>query len=59
MIAWIKSYIVLRTAADESLLDAMSMLDRASSTGGVSTVNIDKAKLRLARELVRRKIVFW
>lgn len=53
--------IRLRFHSTESLLDALDMLER-SYTGPKSSIpkaELERALCVIARELIRRKVIFW
>jgi hypothetical protein len=55
--------IALRFKDTDSLIEAMHLLERGKlvpkQKGGVPLTTIDDAMLIIARELIRRKVVFW
>lgn len=51
--------IVLRFKETDGLIAAMDLLERGRDRGAVSKAEIDRAMLVIARELIRRKVVFW
>lgn len=51
--------IVLRFKETDGLIAAMDMLKRGRDRHVVSKDEIDKAMLLIARELIRRKVIFW
>lgn len=51
--------IVLRFKDTDGLIAAMDLLERGRDRHVLSKVEIDTAMLLIARELIRRKVVFW
>ena len=53
--------ITLRFKSTEGLLDAMDMLEYSygSPKSPVSKAELESAMFLIARELIRRKVVFW
>ena len=53
--------ITLRFKSTDGLLAAMNMLEYSydNPKSSVSKVELESAMLLLARELIRRKVVFW
>ncbi len=53
--------ITLRFKSTDGLLAAMNMLERGHSNPKctVSKAELESAMLALARELIRRKVIFW
>jgi len=53
--------IVLRFKDTDSLIAAMDLLERSHSNpkSPVSKAELESAMIIIARELIRRKVVFW
>ena len=51
--------IALRFKETNGLIAAMDMLERGRDRHVVSRTEIDTAMLLIARELIRRKVIFW
>jgi hypothetical protein len=53
--------LALRFKDTDSLIAAMDMLERGynRSNPPVSKVELERAMLLIARELIRRRVVFW
>jgi hypothetical protein len=53
--------IVLRFKGTDSLLAAMDMLERSHNNpkSPVSKAELESAMIIIARELIRRKVIFW
>ena len=53
--------IVLRFKDTDSLIAAMDMLERSHSNpkSPVSNAELESAMIVIARELIRRKVIFW
>ncbi len=53
--------ITLRFRSTDALLAAMDMLERSHNNpkSSVSNAELESAMIIIARELIRRKVIFW